>query len=340
MKIKKYFRFIDTETNSTELAMTDGEKVCRLGPCETIDAFFDLIQKASWNPLEGETFEAFLEGHGLATPIVEPEHHLALALNYHNHVEETQLASRPLPIVFPRKCSPTPWNQAIQLTGTHVALLDYEVEWAIVLKKDINAAEARSITKDNAIDYIAGVVLALDMTARDEQVLFYRPGNPYYGFSIAKSHSNYAPLGQFFVKWQDFEQVDDFSFNLKVNGELKQQGSLQGLIVDPIHLIQHFYTPEVVERKYKATKGKDINVLTKETLRKGDLILMGTPAGILFEPPSGGQKVTGFFKGLFKGSPIKGMKQFIIDNQPPHLQIEDQIEAESPLLGRIRLKIL
>ncbi|KAI6220691.1 FAA-hydrolase domain-containing protein [Aphelenchoides besseyi] len=126
-----------------------------------------------------------------------------------------------------------------------------EVELGIVIGKT-----ASRVSKAQAMDYVGGYTVALDMTARDLQNELKAEGHPWF---LAKSFDTSCPVAAFVPK----EKVDDphqLELLCKVNGEVRQKDRTDKMIFDIPTLIE-FTTRNV-------------------TLEVGDLLLTGTPAGV------------------------------------------------------------
>ena len=136
----------------------------------------------------------------------------------------------------------------------------------IVIGKD-----GKDITEPSASSHIGGYVLALDMTARDIQGEAKKKGHPW---SVAKGYDTFCPISGLI----DIEclSLDDARLWLKVDGELKQQGSTKDMVFSVPYLISY------ISRIF--------------TLEEGDVILTGTPEGV--GPVLPGQTITAGIDGV------------------------------------------
>lgn len=121
---------------------------------------------------------------------------------------------------------------------------DHEIELAVVIGRS-----ADRVSRDDALSYVAGYAIGLDMTVRGPEERSFR-----------KSVDTFAVLGPWLVTADELYDPSRLDIALKVNGELRQQANTQNLIVDVPGLI------EMASRFY--------------TLLPGDVILTGTPAGV------------------------------------------------------------
>jgi len=98
--------------------------------------------------------------------------------------------------------------------------------------------------------------LAVDMTARNLQDRVRKSGLPW---SAAKGFDTFTPIGTFIPK-NSIKDAHDLRLSLKINGEVKQDGTTADMI---------FRIPRLVE-----------HVSSIMTLEEGDVILTGTPSGV------------------------------------------------------------
>lgn len=337
--MRQYFRY-RTKGGANFLAFKEADRLYQLGECDTIESFITGVFASKLAKPINQDWATFSASHQQIVPIIEPRNHLAVGLNYRSHIGETHLKAPVLPIIFPRTCHLSAWDENVEISHLSYGLIDYEVEWAIVLRKDFSLLDSQRICAGNADAYIAGVVLALDNTSREVQVRFAKARNVYYGFSRAKSFPTFAPVGPYFIRWQDFCDFSDFEITLTLNGKLRQQGTRGQMIYDPVAILQTIYHPTIAAQRYINQLDQDIPLLKDESLKAGDVILLGTPGGILFNAPNWRDKLTGLLVGLAKGKPIEGMKDYIIGKQPPHLNKGDRLTASGTRLGQISVSII
>ena len=110
--------------------------------------------------------------------------------------------------------------------------------------------------KDDVVDAIAGVGLALDLTLRDVQTGLKQKGHPW---ERAKAFDGSCPLSRF-IKPELIDFDADFAFQLRVDDELRQSGNSQNMIWNWRELIAH--------------------ISQVFTLFPGDVVLTGTPKGV------------------------------------------------------------
>ena len=137
-------------------------------------------------------------------------------------------------------------------------LLDYEIELGVVIKKDVN--EAVSVTDENLGDYVGGILLTNDVSARD-----FMFGAPILQWYKGKTQKTFCPAGPIFYLLDEGEssKIYDLELKLWMNGELKQDANTNQLIHRP---------PKTIA---------ELSTFTK--LNAGDCILTGTPGGVLLQ---------------------------------------------------------
>lgn len=142
----------------------------------------------------------------------------------------------------------------------HVRLLDYEIELGIVIGADVNSSI--EVTPDNIGDYVAGVVMAHDVTARDIQI-------PQVQFFKGKSYRTFCPTGPYLclLKQDEMHYLSEFDLSLSVNGEQRQSDQSGNLIYAPHETL---------------TELSQIS-----DLAPGDMLLTGSPGGGALSVPSG-----------------------------------------------------
>lgn len=137
-----------------------------------------------------------------------------------------------------------------------VKLLDYEIELGLVIKKDIT--ETTTVTEANLGEYIGGLILTNDISARDAMF-----GAPAMQWFKGKSQRTFCPTGPvlYLLEGEDIQKIYSLELKLKLNGKLMQDASTDQLIHKP-----------------PATLSE---ISTLSNLYVGDCILTGTPGGVL-----------------------------------------------------------
>ncbi|KAJ3108871.1 hypothetical protein HDU97_010143 [Phlyctochytrium planicorne] len=175
---------------------------------------------------------------------------IAIGRNYAEHAKELGNAVPKEPFFFLKPSSSflkAPGSIEIP-KGMNV---HHEIELGLVIGKN-----GRDIQPEKADDYIAGYVLAVDVTARNLQDLAKKEGKPW---SAAKGFDTFTPVGEFIEK-SKVRNVDDLELWLKLDGKIKQNGNTKDMM---------FKVPTLIHYVSSIMK-----------LEEGDVILTGTPSGV------------------------------------------------------------
>jgi len=169
--------------------------------------------------------------------------------NYRDHVEEMKSVTggdapkEPLLFLKPNTAVIGP-NEPIVLPAISNRV-EHEGELVVVIGK-----VAKNVPAERALDYVFGYTIGNDVSARDLQV---SDGQ----WARAKGFDTFAPIGP--VIETEFD-LTDAALQLRVNGEIRQDGNISDLI---------FGVPEIIAQASAAF-----------TLLPGDVIMTGTPAGV------------------------------------------------------------
>lgn len=182
-------------------------------------------------------------------PPCEPRNIFGLVLNYSEHADELGLKTSEEPILFMKPTSTIIAHLESIVYPKGVKFLHYEGELAVVIGKD-----CRKVKASEAKDYILGYTIANDVTARDFITSTFRPPVK------AKGFDSFCPLGPWITTIDEIGENPELEIETRVNGDIKQKSNTKFMI----HSI-----------------GKIIEFISGfTTLKKGDLILTGTPKGI------------------------------------------------------------
>jgi 2-keto-4-pentenoate hydratase/2-oxohepta-3-ene-1,7-dioic acid hydratase in catechol pathway len=185
---------------------------------------------------------------------------VAQMTNYASHVKDAGRDPATTPLAFFRKASGSisgPFDNVVK--PDHVRLLDYEVEIGLVIGRDMPVGT--TIIEANLSDYIAGLVVANDVSARDVQLTKTQ-------FYEGKSYPTFTPVGPALVLLDadELKRFGDLRVRLKVNGEMRQDMLVEGDII---------YSPVQALRALSRFQRLDA----------GDLVLTGTPVGTAISAP-------------------------------------------------------
>jgi len=176
---------------------------------------------------------------------------VCLARNYAEHAKELGNETPVAPVLFMKPASSVIGDGEAVRIPVYSQECHYEVELAVLIGK-----QARNVTADRALDYVAGYGVGIDMTLRDVQNSLKAKGLPW---EIAKGFDTACPLTDFVPA---SAVADPHALNLKlaVNGEGRQDGTSSDMINRIPQIIAH--------------------ISGIFTLDPGDVILTGTPAGV------------------------------------------------------------
>ncbi len=176
---------------------------------------------------------------------------IAIGRNYIDHAKELNNPVPDTPVVFLKPDSSIIKKNKPFFLPLFSEEIHHEVE--IVLK--INRL-GKNIASKFAYRYFNEIGIGIDFTARDLQRNCMNKGLPW---EISKAFDGSAPLGKF-VSVSKFRDVNNISFRLEINGKAVQQGNTKDMIFSPGEIIAY------VSKFF--------------TLKTGDLIFTGTPAGV------------------------------------------------------------
>ena len=163
----------------------------------------------------------------LVSPITAPCRVVAQLANYASHAKDAGRNPATDPLAFFRKASGSISGPSDDIVKPeHVRLLDYEVEIGLVIGRDVPVGT--TITEANLSDYISGLVVANDVSARDVQLTKTQ-------FYEAKSYPTFTPVGPALVLLDadELKRFGDLRLRLWVNGEIRQDMLVDGDIIYP-----------------------------------------------------------------------------------------------------------
>ncbi|REK68668.1 MAG: FAA hydrolase family protein [Cohnella sp.] len=178
---------------------------------------------------------------------------VCVGLNYRKHAEETNAPIPQYPILFNK------FNNALAGHGEDIPLpavsekVDYEAELAIVMGKT-----AKNVGKEQALDYVFGYCNANDLSARDLQMRTPQ-------WLLGKTCDKFLPLGPYLVTADEVGNPNGLGIRCTVNGEVRQNSNTSDMI---------FHCGELVSY-----------ISRHMTLEPGDMILTGTPEGVVLGYP-------------------------------------------------------
>ena len=183
-------------------------------------------------------------------PVPQARTILALGLNYADHAKELEFKAPEEPLVFIKGEGALIGHRAFTRRPADVKFMHYECELTVVIGKT-----ARRVKRDDAYDFVGGYTVANDYAIRDYLENWYRPN------LRVKNRDTCTPIGPFLVDAADIPNPQALALQTAVNGKVTQSGNTRDMIFDVPFLIEYFSS--------------------FMTLQPGDLILTGTPDGVV-----------------------------------------------------------
>lgn len=192
----------------------------------------------------------------LGEPVKKPGKIICIGLNYRKHAAESGMDVPTEPVVFFKATSSIIGPNDSIVIPKNSKKTDWEVELAVVIGK-----RANYVSKEDALDYVAGYVLHNDVSERAFQL---EMGGQWVK---GKSCDTFAPLGPYLVTKDEVADPNNLNLWLTLNGKKLQDGNTNDFI---------FNVQEVISYLSQFM-----------SLMPGDIISTGTPEGVGFgfKPP-------------------------------------------------------
>ncbi len=256
----KLIRFGEPGHERPGLLLRDGSRIDASSfGSDYNEAFFEndgLAELKKWAEKESARAPRVDDSVRLGPPICRPSKIICIGLNFHQHAAESGLEIPTEPVIFFKATSSLAGPNDSVIIPRSAEKVDWEVELAVIIAK-----RASYIPKKGAFDYVAGYALHNDFSERSFQ--FERGGQWVKG----KSADTFAPLGPFLATRDEILDPGRLRMWLKVNGEVRQNGSTSDMIFNVPTLVS--YLSDFM------------------TLLPGDVLSTGTPAGVALgmKPP-------------------------------------------------------
>lgn len=178
---------------------------------------------------------------------------IGVGLNYRKHAKEANLEIPKSPILFNKFANAIAAHEDTIVLPAVSEQVDYEAELVIVIGK-----KAQHVKKEEALDYVFGYCAVNDLSARDLQFRTHQ-------WLLGKSLDGFCPVGPYLVTADEVGNPNDLQIQCFVNGEERQNSTTADMI---------FHCDELVSY-----------ISDYMTLEPGDIILTGTPAGVIMGYP-------------------------------------------------------
>ena len=176
---------------------------------------------------------------------------IAIGRNYAEHAKELNNPVPTVPVIFMKPDTALLKDNKPFYHPEFSQDVHHEIELVLKVCK-----EGKHISEKFASNYYDEIGLGVDFTARDIQSRHKEKGLPW---ELAKAFDGSAPISPFLPK-SDFKDIYNIDFRLDINGETKQSGNTNMLLFSFESIIA--FVSQYI------------------TLKKGDLIFTGTPAGV------------------------------------------------------------
>jgi len=232
--------------------------------------FHPLLQQAARDARSGQSGASSitLPDVRFLAPILYPGTIFCAGANYRDHIAEMSKAMNLPAEPDPHEVGLKPWHfikasaGCVRGTGELIRLpsyskkVDWEAEIAVIIGR-----ECRNVSTEQAMGFVAGLSIVNDLSARDH---LKRPGvavdSPFrFDWVSQKCFDGALPFGPWICPLDDIDDIHNLGIRLWVNGELMQDSSSSNMIFSAAEQIAH--------------------LSTRLTLRPGDVIATGTPAG-------------------------------------------------------------
>lgn len=198
---------------------------------------------------------------------LQPAKIVCIGKNYAKHAAEMDSDVPEEPMIFLKPSSSLVDESGSIVIPAMSADVHHEVELVVLIGKT-----GKHIPEQEAMSYIAGYAVGLDMTARDLQAKAKKAGAPW---SVAKGFDTFAAIGSF-VSVDAVSDVDNVDIRLTINGTVRQDGNTRDMV---------FKLPTLIAYASRIF-----------TLQPGDLLFTGTPEGV--GPVQEGDTLTASISGL------------------------------------------
>lgn len=185
----------------------------------------------------------------MGVPFTGATKFVAIGLNYSDHAAEAGMPVPKEPIIFMKTLSCMQGADDDVMLPKGSVKTDWEIEIGIVI-----GTKASYVTKKDALSYVAGYVVANDVSEREYQI--ERGGL----WDKGKGCDTFGPLGPWLVTTDEIPNPQKLDMWLDVNGEKRQRGNTKTMIFDCATIVSY--------------------VSQFMTLNPGDVIITGTPPGV------------------------------------------------------------
>ncbi|WP_419955521.1 fumarylacetoacetate hydrolase family protein [Neobacillus niacini] len=186
--------------------------------------------------------------------VTRPHKIICVGLNYRKHADETNAPYPEVPILFNKFDNTLTGHQSEIVVPSVTSELDYEVELGIVIGK-----KTKNVSQEDALAHVFGYCTVNDLSARDLQMRTHQ-------WLLGKTCDDFSPVGPYLVTADEVGDPNNLSLKTYVNDELRQDSNTSDMIFSCAEIVSY--------------------ISQHMTLVPGDLILTGTPEGVVFGLPA------------------------------------------------------
>lgn len=208
----------------------------------------------------------------IGQPIARVGKFICVGLNYADHAAESGMEVPSEPVLFMKATSSIMGPNDTVLMPPTSTKSDWEVELGVVIGK-----EAKYVSEEDALDYVAGFCVINDLSEREFQI--EKEGQ----WCKGKGCDTFGPIGPWLVTSDEVKDPNNLAMHLAVNGKTFQNGNSKTMVFKPAYIVSYL-------SKFMS-------------LQPGDIISTGTPPGVglgqtppLYLKP--GDKITLGIEGL------------------------------------------
>ena len=216
--------------------------------------------EADWRSAREKAASVPLDSLKILSPVTAPCRIYCQGANYRQHMIESGMNpdAKLFNMFFTKSDASLASAREAVVRPKHVALLDYEIELALVFRRAID--KPVTVTREQLKDYVFAVAIANDLSARDVQL-------PQTQFFKGKSYRGFCPVGPWLTVLEpgEFDRLDNLELELAVNGVSRQRDSTRNLVFKPAETIAE--------------------LSTFGNVAPGDVLLTGTPSGCALRVP-------------------------------------------------------
>ena len=247
------FRFGEKDQEKPGVVLGESKKDCSAHFADWDREFFNNHGLEALKSLVddgGEDLPDVPDGTRYGSCVARPGTLMCIGLNYSDHAEESGMEPPPEPVIFQKVSNAVigPYDDVIIPKGSRKT--DWEVELGVVIGQDALYLDSA----EEAENYIAGYCVSQDVSERAFQL--EREGQ----WTKGKSCPTFNPLGPYLYPASDIGDANNLAMELRVNGEIKQNGNTKNMIFSPGFLV-HYLSQFML-------------------LEAGDVLSTGTPAGV------------------------------------------------------------